>query len=1233
MVEQVRTQLFMMLVQQSGPGALPLSNLAPAEFLPFFRRIEETVISQGLMPILVYWSSRDVKWMLAGGEQYRKITGEASCLSVFSEGRSDKQDEFCFLVQSQGISMVVYGQCSDDSGPEKIYQCVGSIDPYTVRRAFQYMIPIWQSMDLPETNRLEDIRNATGNPVTAPHFVAGLRNDWPVVKQRQDMLALGTELELVVGRGAAAIELPGMRSQKENPLQTPASSVFNPQLVVRPGAEPDSLAQMLPPDFREEAEFLMEPLLKLPAGNGNESRNKLLPSSKSAAASRSIKELREVWTNITQEVRTIFAPDAQRIIRDIVSQLRISSDLPAILQLATEDATKLIRADRGLIWQIVDDELVVTNEFAMNGHNCFGDRRLGAQESTAIVSEFISRFPDESGSGVVAIPDTLKDTKLRRMSPTLGDLIELGDVKARLVAQIRCRGLIHGFIELQERSVRDWSEQDAAVLQSVSEILSLVVQQSFDLAKIEADASEMKLINEISSIFRESRGQHAQHTLEESVKRFADYTGFSRAQVFLWKEEERILAPQISEKEHSEPISLSQKKNPFIQVFDSGKLKVVNLEYSKRGDPFFKQDQAFIIPLLSEGDKLGVLALWKRKEGSPMLRPQDRDLALTVAGSLASFIRADQAIAQIRSERARASLINEVSEKIQDSLKEVDPILETLVSALTAYFRLNLCVVSVFDGDSDMFRCMKADGNLATEKDGLLPNLGDYLFTSFVEPLKQGQIPLLSRADIVEALKNGPFETPDDLQTVVLIPLRQGPYLKGALCMASPVAENYPSPPDMHMVKDVLNRVAVVLSHKELFEKVERQAVTDALTGLYNRRYFQEQLSRELDRHQRFGHPFSYIILDLDYLKKINDSLGHQFGDVAIKHIAQVMKKCVRDVDTTARYGGEEFVVLLPETDVEGARIVAERMCTALREREVDGVGTVTASVGVATFPVDTDDRDKLTELADQALYLAKHQGRNRVCSVSVELAQSSGNGTGAKDEAPAAVPVKKRTEITPAAPGAVPEKTISQRVADKVDPVAGIDLNLIAEHGILGILGIVIKMVETRDMYGSDRSPRAAEYAGRIALALRLSKDHTTIISLAAILNILGKTVIDQDILCKPGPLTEDELKIVQSGPAAAARILEPSKQLHRVATVVGSYHEHWDGSGYPKGLKGDDIPLESRIIALVDAFVAMTSDRPYRKALTRQEAIAQLREGSGRDWDPRLVKLFLALLEKEDS
>jgi HD-GYP domain-containing protein (c-di-GMP phosphodiesterase class II) len=199
--------------------------------------------------------------------------------------------------------------------------------------------------------------------------------------------------------------------------------------------------------------------------------------------------------------------------------------------------------------------------------------------------------------------------------------------------------------------------------------------------------------------------------------------------------------------------------------------------------------------------------------------------------------------------------------------------------------------------------------------------------------------------------------------------------------------------------------------------------------------------------------------------------------------------------------------------------------------------------------------------------------------------------------------------------------------------PALGLDLSLIGEKGILGVFAQIIKAIEKRDGYGTDRSPRAYGYASKIAQACHISKEETEIISLAAVLSNLGKIAVPEDILKKEGPLTEEEMEVVKKAPSVGAKLLEPAKLLYRVSQIIESYREHWDGSGYPKGLKDNAIPPGARIIAIVDAYTAMTSDRPYRKAMTREQALKALQEGAGTKFDPRLVKIFVSLLHKDDS
>jgi diguanylate cyclase (GGDEF)-like protein len=186
-------------------------------------------------------------------------------------------------------------------------------------------------------------------------------------------------------------------------------------------------------------------------------------------------------------------------------------------------------------------------------------------------------------------------------------------------------------------------------------------------------------------------------------------------------------------------------------------------------------------------------------------------------------------------------------------------------------------------------------------------------------------------------------------------------------------------PEEVLMVNTVSDQLAVAISHARLFKQVQTQAMTDALTGLYNHRYFQERLERETKLADRNNDSVSLILLDLDHLKKINDTHGHRSGDAALRHVSRTMLSTVREVDICARYGGEEFVIVLPQCGGEDALQVADRLRESIASVPVSGIGQVTASIGVATYPAWAKSKEELIEMADRAMYLAKAAGRNRV--------------------------------------------------------------------------------------------------------------------------------------------------------------------------------------------------------------------------------------------------------------
>jgi diguanylate cyclase (GGDEF)-like protein len=1228
--EASRTQLQMMLVQQAGPGVLPLSILPSRSFTTFIRAAEQLCLDETLETVIVYWSSASAAHILPNGPRFRQLMRANCGIWFFSEEKQESAEEWCVLIENISLNLIVYGLESPKSDK---YQCSGSMDPQIVRLAFSRLLPSWQSINQQESLRLEDAIERLGMPSIKLPLVHRLKAAWPVVKppMQQSLIlpAFGTLLSEQEGLTLQAVE-----AKNESPSYLPEPPISLP-------TEQDNQISALGSAISNIAGEIDNGTSLI--GNGAELEQTLdgrisyqnLDDFKVKGRQRQAKEQDEGFaqSGISKKDGSLAAESkpssplmaAQSIISEIIGRLRHSSDLNSILQFAIENLTKVTRAERGLIWQIVGDQLVVTNEFATTGQNCFVDNKLGAQESAklgsqesaAIVLEFLSRFPDESGAGVIAIPDTAQDTNLHKMSPTLSSLIELGEVKARLMVQLRSRGIFSGFLELQQCSVRNWSEADAIMLQSVAEMLSVVVQQSFDQSKIEMDAREMKLINEIATLFRESRGQSSRESLVRSIKLVADHMGFVNSQIYLFNSEDKLLIPQI-ENEASKAVPLSTKESPFVAVFESGRGKVINVEYSKKGDSFFGHDMALVLPLVSEGERLGVFVLWERKSDKMQFRLQDRELGLTIAGHLSKVIQAEQAISQIRADQARAALINNVSNEIRQSLKEADQIMETLVESLRVYFGLALCVVSLYDMQTQAFAKSKTAIDLRLVKDlagsageatnQFVPNIGEELFVQMIDELKHGKTISLSKKELEEKLAGLNVQLPAYFKAATLIPLVHAGKFKGSLCMVSGTRERAVPKNDMKMVADLADRVAVVVSHAELFAQVEMQAVTDPMTGLYNRRYFEEQLTKELDRYQRFKHPFSLIIVDLDLLKKINDKFGHNSGDLAIKHIANVLRRNVRDVDTVGRFGGEEFVVLLPETDNQHARMVSERICSAIREEPLADIGTITASLGLASFPLDAQDRETLFELADQALFLAKDQGRNRVCSVSEDLLPSK---------------IESGSKPLVVAPSSAYTRSDSSAKT--------IDLHFVAEKGILGILSQIVQAIDERESQNPEHASQVCAYTTKLAGALHYSKEHIEMVSLAAALNNLGKIDIPEDILRKREGLSQDEMELVKGSPAKAARLLEPGRLLQEAAPIIEAYKEHWDGTGYPKGLKGEEIPIEARVIALADAYVSMTIDRPNAKALSQEEAIKAIQNGAGKEYDPRLVRIFVGLLPRQ--
>jgi diguanylate cyclase (GGDEF)-like protein/putative nucleotidyltransferase with HDIG domain len=375
--------------------------------------------------------------------------------------------------------------------------------------------------------------------------------------------------------------------------------------------------------------------------------------------------------------------------------------------------------------------------------------------------------------------------------------------------------------------------------------------------------------------------------------------------------------------------------------------------------------------------------------------------------------------------------------------------------------------------------------------------------------------------------------------------------------------------------------LAIALYQRSTYRALRamRLALTDPLTSLGNHRHFHERVERELLDAESSGGEFSVCLVDVDDFKRVNDLFGHPVGDRVLAQIAANL----RQNGEAFRLGGDEFAVLLPGCDERTAVATASAIVQRIEALQVELVGSVTVSAGISTFPAQAPNRGELIRLADSALYWAKEHGKNRVHVYRPDVVELA--------------------ELRRLAHG--PDRAARFRAAESL-----------------------AKAVDLRDTYTGSHSARVAELAARVASRLGLDQEQIELTRLAGSLHDLGKLAIPEEILRKPGPLTEPERLVLERHPQIGFRMLD-SLGIEPVAEWILHHHERWDGTGYPDRLPGPMIPLGARIIFVVDAYDAMTSDRVYRGRLSSQEALAELERCAGTQFDPDVVTALAEELE----
>ena len=355
-------------------------------------------------------------------------------------------------------------------------------------------------------------------------------------------------------------------------------------------------------------------------------------------------------------------------------------------------------------------------------------------------------------------------------------------------------------------------------------------------------------------------------------------------------------------------------------------------------------------------------------------------------------------------------------------------------------------------------------------------------------------------------------------------------------------------------ITGIVEFVRDISDQKEKEKEINYILYKDSLTGLYNRRFFEAEMER-LDTKRQL--PLSIIMGDLNGLKIINDSYGHEKGDQMLIETAKMLKEVLRDEDILARHGGDEFTILLPKTSKKEAQKIVKRIDNKDRKVGKDQI-PISIGLGVATKKKSSEDIREILKEADNNMYNNK----------------------------------------------------LSESRSTK---------NKIVEN-LINTLGA--KSSETKT-----HAIRMTKLAYDLGNKISLSNSELNRLSLLATLHDIGKTTISEDILKKPGKLTKEEWELIKEHPQRGYKIASASEEFALIAEEILSHHERWDGSGYPNGLVGKDIPYLARIISIIDAYDVMTSDRPYSKAISEEKALAEIKDCSGTQFDPTLAKEFIEL------
>jgi diguanylate cyclase (GGDEF)-like protein/putative nucleotidyltransferase with HDIG domain len=594
------------------------------------------------------------------------------------------------------------------------------------------------------------------------------------------------------------------------------------------------------------------------------------------------------------------------------------------------------------------------------------------------------------------------------------------------------------------------------------------------------------------------------------------------------------------------------------------------------------RDIEILMPLISRDRLIAILVLGKKVSGRYSL--EDLDMLESVTSRVAISMDKEYLREQLREREEELSVINRSTAIITSSL-DIQEIYGSFIEELKRV--VDVSWASIVLAEDDDLSCVAL-----SSMEGFTYQIGDKLPT---EGTGTGWV-IRNRKSFIEndLSKESHFKTGDNflrqgLRTMIYLPLISKGDVIGCLIIASRQPNAY-NQRNIQLLEQLASQIAMPLENAQLYARAEAKARLDELTGLLNRRTLDEMIDNEISRHSRYGGVFSLAILDLDSFKIFNDNYGHPEGDKLLRQVGHIIKSTIRNADRAFRYGGDEFAILLPLTPIDDAIQVTERVREKIAaELEGDEI-KVTASIGLASWPDDGVSHTDIIAAADVTLYRAKRSGGNQSYYTAGTLAPLQ------------FIDPEKDTE-----------KTINSK--------------------ILSVIDTLTEAIDSRSYYTCNHSGKVAEYALSIGKSLKLKPIEMNRLEICALLHDIGKIGFSDELLNKRGKLTPKEMAIMKSHPQTGAAIVSRITHLESCAEGIRHHHECYDGSGYPDGLKGEDIPLEARILAIANKYVSLTMEKSGDIESPDEDVLRVIERGAGKQFDPYLVEIFLSIYGKKST